>query len=64
MPKTILMGEIFVTVVAPVGLHESVYLEIRRTLHSRRFGASLRDALRKLSRRHPALKQTRISINR
>jgi hypothetical protein len=64
MPNTILMEELHVTVVAPVGLRKADYQPMLRTLRSKRFHANLRDAVRQLFRRHSSLMKTQFSINR
>ena len=64
MPKTILLDELHLTVIAPAGQSELDFRAMLRTLRSKRFQANLRSAVREVFRRHPSLKKTRFRIDR
>jgi hypothetical protein len=54
MPKSILMDEIHVTVLAPASLSKAEGNAICRTLRGQAFQCFLRDAVRGVFRRHPS----------
>lgn len=60
--KSIMMDQFHVTVFAPNGLPKQAYVAMRRTLTSTRFGDELRQAIRQVFRRHPALRKARFTI--
>ncbi len=63
MPKTILLEELHLTVVAPIGLCKPEYKAMLRARRSKRFRDNLLEAARSVIRRHKSLKKTRISIH-
>ena len=64
MVKTILMEEFHVTVFVSLDLSETVYNSMRRTLNSKRFQSRLRNAVRKVFHRYPALNRAKFSLSR
>ena len=64
MPKSILMDEIHVTVLAPGSLSKAEGNAIGRTLRGQGFQRYLRDAVRSVFTRHPSLKKVKFRINR
>ena len=62
MPKRILMEQFHLTMTAPAGLPKMEYDAMRRTLQRKRFQKSLREAVRKVIRRHPSLRKLHIAI--
>jgi hypothetical protein len=64
MPKSILMDEIHVTVLAPASLSKEEGNAICRALRGRTFQRSPRDAVRAAFRGHPSLKKATIRIHR
>ena len=64
MPTTILLDEIHVSVTASAALSKSEVNAILRTLRSKRFHASLRDAVRRVIRRLPSLRSAQFTISR
>jgi hypothetical protein len=63
MPNTILIEELHLTVVAPVGLGKAVYQAMLRTLRGKRFQARLYDAIREVFRHYPSLKKIQFSLD-
>ena len=63
MARLVLIEEFHVSVYVPVGLSKSTYASIGRTLNSKRFQSCLRNAVRKVFRRHPPLKATKFTIS-
>jgi hypothetical protein len=64
MPKTILLEDYHLTVIAPAGLRKAEYTAMVRTLHSKRFQACLHEAVREVIRRYSSLKKARFSLDR
>jgi hypothetical protein len=64
MPKSILIDEIHITVFAPIGLRKADDSAIRRTLRSKRFESSLRNAVRDVFRQYPPLKKSTFRMAR
>ena len=64
MAKSILIEEFHLGVRAPRGLARSDYDSIDRTVNQPRFQARLRQALRAVFRRHPALRRVRVTLTR
>jgi hypothetical protein len=64
MPKEVVIDEILVTVFVPLGLPDTVYRAVRRTLIGRRFRASLERAVGDTFRRYPSLRQARFTVTR
>jgi hypothetical protein len=62
MGKMILMEEFHVTAYAPAGLPSAEYRQIYRTLRGR-FRFRLKDGLRKMVSRYPALKSLRVKLS-
>jgi hypothetical protein len=64
MPKTILMEQFHITVIAPAGLPKADYDAMQRTLQGRRFQTRLHDAVRKVAQRYASLHKVKIRIER
>jgi hypothetical protein len=64
MPRTILLDELHLSVVAPCGLRKAEFAAIVRTLRSARFKSGLRQAVRGFVARHPSLRRARFTIAR
>jgi hypothetical protein len=64
MPKSIVMDEFHVTIVAPPNLRATEYNAIRRRLDDAQFQADLRRAVRDVFRRHPDLRKLRAHLTR
>jgi len=64
MAKSVLVEEFHVTVRMPVGLSKMKYSAAVRTLHSKRFHARLRDAVRIAVLSHSSLQSATVSISR
>jgi hypothetical protein len=64
MPKTILLEDYHLTVIAPAGLRKAEYTAMVRTLHGKRFQACLHEAVREVFRRYSSLKKARFSLDR
>jgi hypothetical protein len=64
MPKELVIDEILVTVFVPVGLPDTAYRAIRRTLIGRRFRTRLERGVGDAIRRYPSLRQVRVSVTR
>ena len=64
MPKTILLEELHVTVIAPAGLDKAHYQAMVRTLRARRFQTRLREGVRQVMACYPSLKNTRFRLER
>jgi hypothetical protein len=64
MPKDLVIDEILVTVFVPLGLPDTVYRAIRRTLIGRRFRTNLERGLSDTIRRYPSLRQVHVSVTR
>ena len=64
MPKTILMEQFHITVIAPAGLPKAAYDTMQRTLQGRRFQTRLHDAVRKVVQRYSSLRKTQVRIER
>jgi hypothetical protein len=64
MPKTILLEDYHLTVIAPAGLRKAEYTAMVRTLHGKRFQARLHEAVREVFRRYSSLKKVQFSLDR
>jgi hypothetical protein len=64
MPKTILLEDYRLMVIAPAGLRQAEYTAMVRTLHGKRFQACLHEAVREVFRRYSSLKKARFSLDR
>ena len=64
MPKTTLLDEFHLSVVVPSTFCKSEVNAALRTLRSKRFHATLRDAMRRAIRRFPSLRPAQFSISR
>ena len=64
MPKTILMEQFHITVIAPGGLPKAAYDAMQRTLQGRRFQTRLHESVRKVMQRYSALRKTNVRIER
>ena len=64
MPKGILMDELHVNVFAPSRLPSTAYDAIRKALYARPFQAELRQAIRAVFVRRPALRQVKVVVSR
>lgn len=64
MVRTILIEQFHLSVRAPAGMRDVEYVAIRRTLDDRRFQSDLRQAIRGVLRRYPALNKVRITLSR
>jgi hypothetical protein len=64
VPKTVLLDEIHVTVLAPRGLKEKDYEAMNRTLHGRRFLGALRRSVRYVIRNYPTLRRATVKVSR
>jgi hypothetical protein len=62
--KNILVDEFHLTVTAPAGLEEVVYLAVRRTLDEKGFQADLHRAIRAVVRQYADLESARITLSR
>ena len=64
MPKTILMEQFHITVIAPAGLPKADYDAMQRMLQGRRFQARLHDAVCKVVQRYSSLGKAKVRIER
>jgi hypothetical protein len=64
MPKTVLLDEIHVTVLAPRGLKEKDYEAMSRTLRGRSFLGALRRSVRGVVGEYPALRRALVNVSR
>ena len=64
MPKTILMEQFHITVIARAGLPKAAYDAMQRTLQSRRFQTRLHDAVHKVVQRYSSLRKAKVRIER
>ena len=64
MPKTILLEDYHIAVIAPVGLRKAEYTAMVRTLHGKRFQTRLHEAVREVFRRYPSLKKVQFNLDR
>ena len=58
------MEELHVTVIAPVELLKHEYAAMQRALRSKRFDASLHDAVREVFRRYRSFQKARFRVSR
>ena len=64
MPKTILLEDYHLTVVAPAGLRKADYTAMIRTLHGKRFQTRLHEAVHEVFRRYSSLKNVQFNLDR
>jgi hypothetical protein len=64
VPSSLLIDEFHVSVRAPRGLPDAVYLAMRHALDEKRFQAELRRSVRAVLHRYPALLRARITVTR
>ena len=64
MPKTILMEQFHITVIAPAGLPKAAYDAMQRTLQGRRFQTRVYDAVRKVAQGYASLRKAKVRIER
>ena len=64
MPKTILLEDYHLTVIAPPGLRTAEYAAMVRTLDGKRFQSRLHEAVREVFRRYPSLKNVQFNLDR
>ena len=62
MPKKILMEQFHLTMTSPACSAKLEYDAMRRTLQRKRFQKSLREAVRKVIRRHPSLEKLQVAL--
>jgi hypothetical protein len=64
VPKSILLDEFHLIVLAPHGHHEKTYQAMHRTLGKARLHAELRRAVLNVIRRYPSLREMRVKLSR
>ena len=64
MPKTILLEDYRLAVIAPASLSKMEFRAILRTLRGKRFQARLHDAVSEVFRRYSSLQKIQFSLDR